>query len=684
MSRLGIRAKQGIRVAMATGLFLVLLACEVDTVPVFMSAPPSDATPALGPQIVAIDASEFAPTVDYFGLGWREGQITARCDDEYLLSCSSRVFVETAPPTSLTIDITIHQSGNLAREAYNKKETDHRNQGKDKPNVGEASFKVRTEYLAVMVEELYWIRHNVVGHIQVGRNGYSLTDFDTVRLARDIDQRIKKAPLVTTPTPLPTPIQTTGSESGSNGTSSSASETTSGQISAAQETSEPISADLSSPTVSRSPTPTTPTPSPTPMPAIQVTKTADTNDGTCDRDCSLREAIKATSPDGTIDLPAGIYTLALGELVIDKNLILSGAGPENTVIQAAETLALASYSVSKIVGPESSVTVSGVTIRFGSSRYTNYGGGVTNAGILKLVNTAIKGNEAAESGGGILNYGTLTLINTVVSDNLASRHGGGIFSSSAGVTDNGTITMINSSVSGNRVTGQNPGIYRFGGGIYSSGGVLTVSDSVIRGNEAQLGGGIYRTGGPSLLENSTVSGNEADVNGGGIYNGGGSSSVTNMTFSGNTANNDGGGLFMSGGSLTVTNNTFNSNHANRQGGGIYNDGVRINLVNTIVAGNTSSIGPDCAGELTSLGRNLVGNSIGCNFSAATGDQVGFQFSIDPKLAPLQDNGGPTKTHALLDGSPAIGAGDDDAAPQTDQRGNTRTHGNSSDIGAFEF
>ena len=80
----------------------------------------------------------------------------------------------------------------------------------------------------------------------------------------------------------------------------------------------------------------------------------------------------------------------------------------------------------------------------------------------------------------------------------------------------------------------------------------------------------------------------------------------------------------------------------------------------------------------------MGNTIGCDFDAASGDQVGFQFAIDPKLGPLQDNGGPTRTHALLEGSPAIDAGDDEAAPASDQRAVSRPRGSSSDIGAFEF
>jgi hypothetical protein len=84
-----------------------------------------------------------------------------------------------------------------------------------------------------------------------------------------------------------------------------------------------------------------------------------------------------------------------------------------------------------------------------------------------------------------------------------------------------------------------------------------------------------------------------------------------------------------------------------------------------------------------LGHNFIGSRSGCSFTKAGGDITGrIDFPLDPKLGPLQDNGGPTWTHALLEGSAAIDAGDDSAAPTTDQRGLSRV--GTSDIGAFEL
>ena len=109
------------------------------------------------------------------------------------------------------------------------------------------------------------------------------------------------------------------------------------------------------------------------------------------------------------------------------------------------------------------------------------------------------------------------------------------------------------------------------------------------------------------------------------------------------------------------------------GGGIFQDGTTATLQNTIVAGNTAV---DCDGAVVSFDNNLDSDNT-CNL-VAPGDLPG----VDPLLGPLANNGGPTQTHALTAGSPAIDAGDDGAAPAADQRGFPRAR--ASDIGAFEF
>ncbi|MCI0770028.1 MAG: DUF11 domain-containing protein, partial [Chloroflexi bacterium] len=193
----------------------------------------------------------------------------------------------------------------------------------------------------------------------------------------------------------------------------------------------------------------------------------------------------------------------------------------------------------------------------------------------------------------------------------------------------------------------------------------------------------------------TVSGNTllsgASGPGGGIGNHIGTMTLTNSTVSGNTtgSSGDAGGIDNSNGAtLSLNNSTITGNVAGATGGGIRNAiGSTVTFKNTIVAGNSAgTTGPDCEGALTSQGRNLVGIGTGCP-SGGTGDLT----TADAKLGTLGDNGGPTFTHALQSGSPAINAGNPaapgsggNACESTDQRGVARPQGAACDIGAFEL
>jgi hypothetical protein len=189
--------------------------------------------------------------------------------------------------------------------------------------------------------------------------------------------------------------------------------------------------------------------------------------------------------------------------------------------------------------------------------------------------------------------------------------------------------------------------------------------------------------------------------GGGIYSAGGSATLTNCTLAGDFANGYdspglGGGLYVSQGSASLTNCTVSLNRANGLGGGIAiaQAPINVTLVNTIVAGNTvgtpqgsteQSRGADVFGVVITAYYNLIGNGAGATIENGVGNIVGWSSVIDPMLGPLQNNGGPTMTMALLAGSPGIGTADDVYAPATDQRGFARLDlpGEQTDIGAYE-
>ena len=187
----------------------------------------------------------------------------------------------------------------------------------------------------------------------------------------------------------------------------------------------------------------------------------------------------------------------------------------------------------------------------------------------------------------------------------------------------------------------------------------------------------------------TVSGNTGDSLGGGLMNCG-KATLTNCTVSGNTANGRGGGLYVVGtATLTLTNSTVSGNTA-ISGGGLYVFGGTVRPTNTLVAGNAATgssstppnTAPDSYGPVASQGSNLVSKTDGGSGWVAA-DQTGTVAApLDPRLGPLADNGGPTKTHALLADSPAVDAGPATAPGTQDQRGLVRDA--LADIGAFEL
>jgi hypothetical protein len=357
------------------------------------------------------------------------------------------------------------------------------------------------------------------------------------------------------------------------------------------------------------------------------------------------------------------------------------------------------------------LTVSNSTLSGNSATGADAGGGgIDNGGTLTVSNSTLSGNSGGDRGGGIANGGTLTVSNSTLSGNSAFEGGG--------IANGGTLTVSNSTLSGNSA-GEGGGIYTGspltvisnstlsdnsageGGGIYNF-ARLTVSDSTLSGNSAAFanvgaGGGIYNDG-TLTVSNTTLSGNSARYYGGGIYNRYGPLTVSNSTLSGNSAGRYGGGIYADNTPgpqpFTLTNVTLTANRANYSGGGLYVLSGSPVLHNTLIAGNfrglTGTTADDVYGSLNSGGDyNLIGDGTGMTglTNGVNGNQVGSASDpIDPQLGPLDFNGGPTLTHALLSGSPAIDAGNNAYATDWDQRGPgyPRIVNGIIDIGAFEY
>ncbi len=232
-----------------------------------------------------------------------------------------------------------------------------------------------------------------------------------------------------------------------------------------------------------------------------------------------------------------------------------------------------------------------------------------------------------------------------------------------------------------------------GGGVNVDGGVLHLIGMTFTGNHAGASGGaISNARGTVTIIDSTLDGNSAGSNGGAIFSGenGGNPieilTITNSTLTGNTAAT-GGAVYNFSGTLTLVHTTISANEATSSGGGIRNSRI-ASIENSIVAANIDpGSGPDISNSSTivSTGANLIGNNQSVTSQFPAGPLTGTSVNpLDPLLAPLGDNGGPTNTMFPLSGSPAVNAAlVTGNSPANDQRGVSRPFGPASDLGAVE-
>jgi hypothetical protein len=300
---------------------------------------------------------------------------------------------------------------------------------------------------------------------------------------------------------------------------------------------------------------------------------------------------------------------------------------------------------------------------------------IRNLGTLALHHATVSANPGGSSGT-IANDGMMTLDQCVIADN------------GSDIANTGTLTMTACTVSGNTA---------FTGGGLDNAGSATVVNNTFRNNSSTLSGGaIAQSLGEMTVSGSTIADNTAGSTGGGIAVTGGHLGLTNSTLSGNAGQAGGGIYYAQTGSaipvLEVTSSTITLNRTTGSfnlGGGleinVSSGPARALIRNAIIAGNQAALrGPDVDGPVLSLGYNLVGQTDGSTGWVGTDLQGTSGQPLDPGLGPLQDNGGPTLTHALLVGSPALHAGDPAVLLSRDQRGSVRagSFGTPTDIGAF--
>ncbi|MBN1589510.1 MAG: right-handed parallel beta-helix repeat-containing protein [Pirellulales bacterium] len=402
---------------------------------------------------------------------------------------------------------------------------------------------------------------------------------------------------------------------------------------------------------------------------------------------SNSSATSTLSPRG-----GGIYNA--GQLSIDHSTISGNSSISSCTDQYNKAYGGGVYNGGTLSITDSTISDNSATV----AGYFAYGGGLCNDGVLSISHSTISGNSVSNEGGstaycgggGLANCdGTTTIAHSIISDNSATGQsgcgGGAVF------VDGGAVTIDHSTVSGNWAT------YNCGG-VFNYAGETTVSHSTISGNSASNAGGLLNLR-DLVVINSTVSNNSATGAGGGMaaaYSYGASPTlqVVNSTISGNSATM-GGGIYSvnSSTNVSITNSTITDNSATNSGGGLYASSSQILMHNSVIAENDAGDNAQIhATVLPQSSHNLIGVSTGLSGIAhgENGNQIGAEGSpIDPMLDPLQDNGGPTLTHAPLAGSPLIDAGDDAKAidPQwepllADQRGFSRFFG-TVDIGAVE-
>lgn len=392
--------------------------------------------------------------------------------------------------------------------------------------------------------------------------------------------------------------------------------------------------------------------------------------------CGCARAAGFTTIDNCSDdgSPGTLRSTLDALTIADNNAVIDVSACSSITLTRGELVAPVSVA---ILGPIDGTTTLDANH---ASRVIEGTGQTAATANLILTNLTLRGGRVIltdqVASGGCVAGESVTLNGSVVTDCFAHSDTADAI---GGAINAIALTLYRSRIVGNSAES---GAAGFGGGIAAND--FTCTDSTLSLNQASgnpgTGGGaaVYAT---SHIDRCTIDSNAADYSGGlllfGDNFGTSASTITQSTISGNQASTLDGGLF-AGGPLTIANSTVTRNFAPSCAGVQAQHDVRID--SSIFAGN-SSVGPGCV-DLVAAGaisgaHNLVGVDNG-------GLPAGTIFA-NPRLAPLADHGGFTRTHALLSTSPAVDAGSDGLDLTTDQRGAgfARAAGAAADIGAYE-
>ncbi|MEZ4867004.1 MAG: choice-of-anchor Q domain-containing protein [Caldilineaceae bacterium] len=416
----------------------------------------------------------------------------------------------------------------------------------------------------------------------------------------------------------------------------------------------------------------------------------------------------------TADIDLTASTTTMDNATAGVNLLINGAG---FTVDGQGNSGVRPFAIAT----NTAVEMRNLTITGSKPASGNHGGGIrNNGGDLTLTTvTLTNNNNPTIFGGGLYNDGgTVTIQNNSVISNNQGEFGAGLYN-----TNGGTLNVYNSVISGNATP------FGFGAGIYNFSGTLEVKDSTFSGNDGGGGGAAIEnddsviidnsqfigagtisgepiaSSGTMVIRNSTISGYDSSTAPGVIIVGD-SLTIKNTTISNNQVGLGGGIVSFGFGAINVINSTISGNSASSNEAGIHMFGGTATIINSTIAGNDRGVQVVDRSGVVNIRNSLVVNSSGGNCDInGTLNASGTNFTDDDtctgltndsaagiNLGPLQDNGGATFTHALLDGNPAINTGDNTLAVDengnplnTDQRGDgfPRIVGTAVDVGAYE-